>query len=45
MLKPLGPGAARNMRNVLRRMMKWAVSEKIIRSDPTAGVTVIDAEV
>ena len=39
-LKPLGPGAARNMRNVLRRMMKWSVAERIISSDPTAGVIV-----
>ncbi|HEX2380785.1 MAG TPA: tyrosine-type recombinase/integrase [Methyloceanibacter sp.] len=37
-LAPLGPGAARTMRNVLRRMMKWAVMEKLIVADPTEGI-------
>ncbi|MCB1510048.1 MAG: tyrosine-type recombinase/integrase [Hyphomicrobiaceae bacterium] len=34
------PGAARNLRNVLRRMMKWAVAERLIDEDPTALVKV-----
>jgi integrase/recombinase XerD len=34
------PGAARNLRNVLRRMCRWAVPEKLIDKDPTEGVRV-----
>lgn len=34
------PGAARNLRNVLRRMCRWAMKERLIRADPTEGVKV-----
>jgi hypothetical protein len=34
------PGAARNFRNVLRRLCKWAIAEDLIAVDPTAGVKV-----
>lgn len=34
------PGAARNLRNVLRRMCRWAIKERLIRTDPTEGVKV-----
>lgn len=37
------PGAARNLRNVLRRMMKWAVAEGILASNPTEGIKVVMA--
>ena len=32
------PGARRNLKNVLRRMMRWAVEKKIITTDPTEGI-------
>ena len=35
------PGAARNLRNVLRRMCRWATNERFIAADPTEGVKVI----
>ena len=34
------PGARRNLRNVLRRLCRWAVAEKLIAADPTEGVKV-----
>ena len=34
------PGAARSLRNVLRRLCRWAVAEKLIAVDPTEGITV-----
>jgi integrase len=34
------PGAARNARNVLRRLCKWAKAEGLITVDPTEGVRV-----
>jgi len=32
------PGAARTLRNVLRRMCRWAVAEGTLKADPTEGV-------
>jgi integrase len=36
------PGAARNLRNVLRRMCKWAMAQKprLLAADPTEGIKV-----
>jgi integrase/recombinase XerD len=37
---PDTPGAARNLRNVLRRMCRWAVKEQFLTADPTEGIKV-----
>ena len=34
------PGAARNLRNVLRRMCRWGIREHLIAHDPTEGIKV-----
>jgi integrase len=36
------PGAARNLRNVLRRMCRWATAQKpkLLQADPTEGIKV-----